>query len=631
MWRVPRTKWNSGSVKCSLATTFLVHPSPFSDASEGHFPFGSLSSRPYYGRDAETVQVKWIYRAVNFLTDLFFGVDKDLDHLPEKRRSVAPSTKTGTELLLPTVSVLPPAISAGYGELSWQGFDKVVYWMACEAPDFVRMGPSSIFLDIGSGFGKCVFHAKLRAQVARSVGIECIKTRHEKASEALHLLRAGFVPGLSDTKDAPKFETRDLDRQLVGCELFEGDVSLPKFHPLVHASTHIYAFDVVFSRETHAQILPIVEASDFHLFGCYLNPAKLASFGCTRFALLHTIKVHTTGKQSFTCYFYMKKEPVSPNGLHTIAPVRQTRRSTTTTTTAVAGLDPATDEFWNKMHEEAATPEPYLTEALAAVANPTPEAIAAAAASAQAALKDGLSQTLTTLCPVRGSRAKKPAAVTASPAASPVKAAKPDDTAAVTAPPATSKTNKAAKTTSSSSKKKPTTASKTTGKSTTPTKSSSKKSKSTSSSSSKKKKVEVVVSAKSKKTEAPKSKSSKKRKSVAPEEEEEEEEQEEEVTPPPAPFVKVKQLTRSELFNLSTAAALAPKPKVPRRTNNSLVVKCEPVAYVPKQLSHYLADPTREAEPILVEPTSSNTNDNTVTTAATTAAAEPSPAKKQRV
>lgn len=41
-------------------------------------------------------QVKWVYRAVNFLTDLFFGVDKDLDHLPSKRKSVQPTMKTGS-------------------------------------------------------------------------------------------------------------------------------------------------------------------------------------------------------------------------------------------------------------------------------------------------------------------------------------------------------------------------------------------------------------------------------------------------------------------------------------------------------------------------------------------------------
>lgn len=33
------------------------------------------------------VQIRWVYRAVCYLTDLFFAVDKDLDNLPDKRIS----------------------------------------------------------------------------------------------------------------------------------------------------------------------------------------------------------------------------------------------------------------------------------------------------------------------------------------------------------------------------------------------------------------------------------------------------------------------------------------------------------------------------------------------------------------
>ena len=86
-------------------------------------------------------------------------------------------------MLGPSVSYLPPSISAGYGELSWQGFDKLLNYMQNVCPPDYRLDSHSRFLDIGSGFGKCVLHAKLRCKIARSVGIECIKTRHEKALE----------------------------------------------------------------------------------------------------------------------------------------------------------------------------------------------------------------------------------------------------------------------------------------------------------------------------------------------------------------------------------------------------------------------------------------------------------------
>jgi len=144
--------------------------------------------------------VKWIYRAVNFLTELFFGVDKDLDHLPSKRVSEKPVFKSGAEALNDrNMSLLPPSISAGYGELPWQGFDKLLNWMENVAPEELRLNHRSRFLDIGSGFGKCVLHAKLRCKVARSIGVECIRTRHEKAIEVRTKQEISKVPmGLSN-------------------------------------------------------------------------------------------------------------------------------------------------------------------------------------------------------------------------------------------------------------------------------------------------------------------------------------------------------------------------------------------------------------------------------------------------
>jgi len=124
-------------------------------APKSRFAFGDPRERPYDHDPSTTTQVKWVYRAVNFLTDLFFGVDKDLDHLPQKRKSVVPTMKTGSEALSsPSISMLPPSISAGYGELSWQGFDKLLNYMDNVCPDEYRLGTKSRFLDIGSGFGK---------------------------------------------------------------------------------------------------------------------------------------------------------------------------------------------------------------------------------------------------------------------------------------------------------------------------------------------------------------------------------------------------------------------------------------------------------------------------------------------
>jgi precorrin-6B methylase 2 len=47
----------------------------------------------------------------------------------------------------------------------------------------------STFVDIGSGYGKVVFHAKLRAHCRHVVGIECVTARHLIGEQALDQLR----------------------------------------------------------------------------------------------------------------------------------------------------------------------------------------------------------------------------------------------------------------------------------------------------------------------------------------------------------------------------------------------------------------------------------------------------------
>lgn len=53
----------------------------------------------------------------------------------------------------------------------------------------LRLNKDSTFVDIGSGFGKVVFHAKLHSRVKQSVGIEYVKNRHDVAEETLNFYR----------------------------------------------------------------------------------------------------------------------------------------------------------------------------------------------------------------------------------------------------------------------------------------------------------------------------------------------------------------------------------------------------------------------------------------------------------
>ena len=54
------------------------------------------------------------------------------------------------------------------------------------------LGPHSTFLDIGSGYGKIVFHLRLLARMRRAVGLECVPSRDQIAKQALFQLEAEF-------------------------------------------------------------------------------------------------------------------------------------------------------------------------------------------------------------------------------------------------------------------------------------------------------------------------------------------------------------------------------------------------------------------------------------------------------
>ena len=231
-------------------------------------------------------------------------VRSDLDGLGESRKRTGATNGARRDI--------PDTVSPGYGELARSGFDKVCHYLCEEAPEWLRMDGDCRFLDIGSGFGKCVLHAKVRGRVKESAGIEFIPVRHEKAAETLHYLRARFVPGLTDGKSAEAvageaelwalMNAIDLD----GVQLIQGDITDERHHPLLYRASHIYMFDVVFSDVTMAQILPLIERSNFALFACYHRPTYLERMGCHQFVCIHKMAMKTTGKQSFTCYIYAK-------------------------------------------------------------------------------------------------------------------------------------------------------------------------------------------------------------------------------------------------------------------------------------------------------------------------------------
>ena len=100
------------------------------------------------------------------------------------------------------------------------------------------MGPDSVFLDIGSGYGKCVLHARFRINTRKSMGIEYVGPRHTAALEMLERL----VP-----QQSPMVSARLMAEEMI--QLFHGDASVPAFSDVIDEASHIFMFDVVISPE----------------------------------------------------------------------------------------------------------------------------------------------------------------------------------------------------------------------------------------------------------------------------------------------------------------------------------------------------------------------------------------------
>ena len=176
----------------------------------------------------DTKSLEAMYREYRKRCDLVAGADKDTSNLPEKRARRPPSL--APSLVQPT-HCIPDTVSPGYGECTRAAFDNVCQYLCDELPAPLRMGPDSVFLDIGSGYGKCVVHARFRAGVRKSIGIEYMSKRHELAIEMLrHHLPRQF----------PSMRSRLRPESTI--ELLEGDATSDEFDDAFRSATHVFMF-----------------------------------------------------------------------------------------------------------------------------------------------------------------------------------------------------------------------------------------------------------------------------------------------------------------------------------------------------------------------------------------------------
>jgi hypothetical protein len=210
--------------------------------------------------------------------------------LPVRIRSQAQELKTGVEFLAESPNTtIPNTVSPGYGEITQRCFDSILHYLQYEIEDELKLNQNSRFLDIGSGFGKCIVHAKLRTECKASMGIEYVPKRNQIANELLNKTRTVFP---------------QLAMQLRNCKLIQGDICSSKNQTVLLRQTHIYLFNVLFNDLSLQKIFPLIDRiGHCKVVICNSKPSYLAQCGVT-WKLLKKFKSATTGNQTFTCYSY---------------------------------------------------------------------------------------------------------------------------------------------------------------------------------------------------------------------------------------------------------------------------------------------------------------------------------------
>ena len=239
----------------------------------------------YHDAHHETQSLDSLFSLYAQKCSLLHGADFDMSNLPEKRSRRPPSSSGIATLPEPDHSV-PSAVAPGYAECTRRAFDQVCEWLCQAAPAHLRMGPDSVFLDVGSGYGKCVVQARIRADVRKSIGIEYVAVRYLMSVKML----TECIPAQFESIHA---------RLGSSVELLQGDATEERFAEQYERATHIFVFDWVFNSLGRAGVMEIIErASRLRVLVSCQRPDDMPQY-----RKLHQMRL-STGTQQPTVYFY---------------------------------------------------------------------------------------------------------------------------------------------------------------------------------------------------------------------------------------------------------------------------------------------------------------------------------------
>jgi|TARA_B100001540_G_scaffold308176_1_gene322458 hypothetical protein len=284
-----------------------------------------------------------VYRYVDKKTFLDWGLTSDwLVEGPRKRRASslfsAPSALGTSTSGSPASSRSeyseeedPNASSEGYGEMTEGSIERLLGFLRelatgatlaaplpCATPekgtrsvgsegdaasalaDRWNLGPSSGFIDVGSGYGKVVLHAKLSgAGVGEAVGVEYVPRRASLAAAAKRELESGKL-GFVTAEAAARL------RDPRGCRLLQGDAT--EWGPF--RFTHVYMYDKVFSEPTIELLAKQLNASPYRVLVSYQRREVWRRCGLRRFTEVAALTMRTTGGQNFKAYVFINENAV---------------------------------------------------------------------------------------------------------------------------------------------------------------------------------------------------------------------------------------------------------------------------------------------------------------------------------
>jgi SAM-dependent methyltransferase len=210
------------------------------------------------------------------------------------------------------------SVSETYGETTEPALTKLINILKnLPIPFTLSKENNSNFLDIGSGFGKVVFHTQLQSNIDRSVGIEFVEKRYNTSRNILKFYSNKINEWNSSIIENPDDDDDNIIRtgnDNSTIEFFQGDVTSSPYSKILSTFSHIYMFDKVFTDSFYDLMIPKFDKlKDLAVLVCYRNFEFLKNKGLTNFSLVGKLKMKTTGKECYLAYIYLRENLIQNN------------------------------------------------------------------------------------------------------------------------------------------------------------------------------------------------------------------------------------------------------------------------------------------------------------------------------